>query len=306
MRKADDMIRKQADVLERISSLNVWRRRSERAPHKPLLLLVALARVTQGADRLIKFEELDTILHRLLLQYGPPRHSVHPEYPFWRLQADGIREVVSSQSLTPRRGNTDPLKSELLMYGVKGGFPENIWSEFCGDRAFLEKVARMLLEAHFPESFHDDILTDVGLVLSSTVLPCRRRADFSANVLKAYGNCCAVCGYDVRVGQGTLGIEAAHIKWHQAGGPDEIHNGLALCTIHHKALDYGAIGITDARTIILSCDVSGSSVATWFEPFHGKPLRRAGRNDWAPKLDYIRWHTVEVFRMPSRDLPLAR
>ena len=40
--------------------------------------------------------------------------------------------------------------------------------------------------------------------------------------------------------QETLGIEAAHIKWHQAGGPDTEDNGLALCTLHHKRFDRGA------------------------------------------------------------------
>ncbi len=297
------MLPKQAELLERISRLNVWHKRGERAPHKPLLLLIALARVAQGRDRLIKFDELDPILRRLLLQYGPPRQSVHPEYPFWRLQADEIWEVKSSRPLTQRRGNTDPLRSELLKYGVEGGFPEDIWKEVHGDRALLERAARLLLDAHFPESLHDEILNDLGLSLSSNALQCKRSASFSANVLKAYGNSCAVCGYHIRVGQGTLALEAAHIKWHQAGGPDEVDNGLALCAIHHKALDYGAIGITASRTIIVSCDVSGNSIGQWFEPFHGTPLRRPGRKEWMPNLDFIRWHALQVFRAPARDLP---
>lgn len=37
----------------------------------------------------------------------------------------------------------------------------------------------------------------------------------------------------------SVGLEAAHIKWKQFGGPCEIPNGLALCAIHHKAFDKG-------------------------------------------------------------------
>jgi HNH endonuclease len=81
----------------------------------------------------------------------------------------------------------------------------------------------------------DDILNDLGL--SVPFARHRRRSGaFCNDVLKAYGHCCAVCGYDVRVGRAVLGLEAAHIKWFQAGGPDAVDNGVALCSIHHKAL----------------------------------------------------------------------
>ena len=39
------------------------------------------------------------------------------------------------------------------------------------------------------------------------------------------------------------GWEAAHIQWHSHGGPDQVANGLALCTFHHGAFDRGAIGL---------------------------------------------------------------
>jgi putative restriction endonuclease len=77
-------------------------------------------------------------------------------------------------------------------------------------------------------------------------------------------------------------------------------NGLALCSIHHKALDYGAIGVSEEHAILVSCDVHGSSVKDWFEPFHGKKLRLPPWTEWVPNLRYIRWHSTEVFRLPAR------
>jgi HNH endonuclease len=39
------------------------------------------------------------------------------------------------------------------------------------------------------------------------------------------------------------GLEAAHIKWFQARGPDVVQNGLALCSLHHKIFDLGAFTV---------------------------------------------------------------
>jgi predicted restriction endonuclease len=39
---------------------------------------------------------------------------------------------------------------------------------------------------------------------------------------------CAICGYDTKVGQWDLALDAAHIQWHQAAGPSILQNGLAL------------------------------------------------------------------------------
>lgn len=43
----------QEAILERVRSLNTWKRGGERAPHKPLLLLLSLSRITQSLPRLI-------------------------------------------------------------------------------------------------------------------------------------------------------------------------------------------------------------------------------------------------------------
>lgn len=49
------------DILERLENLNVWRRGDQRAPHKPLLVLLGLAKIARGEERLNPFEE-----------FGPP------------------------------------------------------------------------------------------------------------------------------------------------------------------------------------------------------------------------------------------
>src|SRR5581483_2189532 len=95
-----------AQEAERIAGtfekINIWHRRNERAPHKPLLLLLALARVLRGNPRLEEFRSYEDVMRNLLIKYGPERKSVHPEYPFWRLQADGLWEVLPTDGLRIR------------------------------------------------------------------------------------------------------------------------------------------------------------------------------------------------------------
>jgi putative restriction endonuclease len=66
---------------------------------------------------------------------------------------------------------------------------------------------------------------------------------FRLRVLTAYEYRCAVCGFDVRLGSVSIALDAAHIRWHQAGGPELERNGLALCVLHHKTFDLGALTV---------------------------------------------------------------
>ena len=76
----------------------------------------------------------------------------------------------------------------------------------------------------------------------------RRRRDpaFRERVLMAYQYRCAVCGYDLRLGTQQVALEAAHIKWHQAGGPGSRHCGACARThgsaSHAAQLGLGALG----------------------------------------------------------------
>jgi putative restriction endonuclease len=185
-------------ILTKIDVLNTWRRGDKRAPHKPLLLLLSLANLTQGRQRLIPFGEIEKPLSDLLKHYGPARKSVHPEYPFWRLQSDGLWEVPGSDKLTRRQGGTDPLKSEFIKHDISGGFPVKIFEAFRADRKLLARVIRRLLDGHFPDSLHEDILNELGLSLNSKIR-INRDSQFRLAVIRAYEHRCAICGYDLKI-----------------------------------------------------------------------------------------------------------
>jgi putative restriction endonuclease len=277
--------------------LNVWRRGDERAPHKPLLVLYALGQLQAGAARLIPFDQLERPLERLLEEFGPPRKSPHPELPFYHLQTDGIWEIDENVPLTGRQGSKNPLRTELRKWRIGGGFTVPIFEELRQRPEAVREIAREILAAHFPESLHQSIASATGLDLEATNRNSRRDSDFRQSVVAAWGHRCAFCGYAVQLDNADVGLEAAHIRWCQFGGPDTTDNGLACCSIHHQAFDRGAITVSDELMILVSSRLHGSGrLDDLFIRLHGSALPLPGVKGAQPKREFLAWHRAEVFR----------
>lgn len=150
-------------LFHRFRGLNTWRRDSEEAPHKPLLLLYALGQWHKSRRVRIPFAEVDRDLTALLQEFGPKRATYHPEYPFWRLQNDGIWEVQAPKEMETHESNTDPKRSELLRHDVTGGFPDSVLLVFLADPGLVFDLAQAILDARFPPEQHQQILQRVGL-----------------------------------------------------------------------------------------------------------------------------------------------
>lgn len=284
------------------NNLTVWQRGGQRAPHKPLLALYAFGRCQRREERLISYSKVDRDLKKLLIEFGPFRKSYHPEYPFWRLQNDNVWELKGAEKVTARKGNTDAKKSELIKYDVHGGFTEKIILQLLKDNNLFTEIVNNLLESNFPSSIHGDILQAVGIDLElDPGEKGQRDPNFRDRVLTAYQFQCAICGFNVRVGDSLVAIEAAHIKWHQAGGPDKEYNGIALCSLHHKLFDRGAFTVDKDMVIKVSEKAHGTGgFDEWLLKFHGKLLKSPQRPTCYPKPQFTEWHIREVFKGPSR------
>lgn len=298
------------DIEQRFEKLNVWSRDGERAPHKPLLVLLALAAFSRGQQQL-RFADCEKPLDALLREFGPTRKAYHPEYPFWRLTKDALWELEADGPLRPRASNSDPTRVSLRKADARGHFPADVTRALASDPALVGRIAARVLDGHFPETLHEDILQAVGLTPSTqqqweTVQRRRRDPEFRAAVLMAYQYRCAVCGLDLRLGSLSIGLEAAHVKWHQAFGPDEVANGVCLCTLHHKLFDLGTFTLHPSGRLLVSERVHGT---TGFEEtllrFHGVQAARPIRPEHIVHDDFLDWHRVQVFKREARPLSTA-
>ena len=298
----------QNDALQQIENVSVWKQGTQRAPHKPLLLLMALAAVQRGEERQLPFDQIDDKLRSLLVEYGPQRKSYHPEYPFWRLQNDGdFWEIPQRDALEEARGDRlrtgDIPVSILRDHRASGGFSEPVYEYLTDNPQAVNEITAKILQKNFPPSMHEDLLDAVGMPWLQ-VMTGRQGRDpgFRDAIVRIYEHRCAVCGFDGKLGMSDLALEAAHVMWHAAGGPDREENGVALCVLHHRLLDRGAIGISDDYRILVSQSVhGGAQVTNSVTQFAGRELQKPQAG--TPRIGdrYINWHSSEVFRGPARN-----
>lgn len=289
------------EILNSFQSLTVWKSGDRRAPHKPLLVMLALGYLQNKDQRLLPYKMIEEELERLLEEFGTPRNAGNTHYPFWRLRNDGMWEVEDGDELT-LNSSGGVRKTELRNKDIRAGFTIEVYQFLKEKPSLVGRICSELLDAHFPDTIHQDIIHEAGLNLEDqTVRRKPRDPNFRFNVLQAYEQRCAVCDFDVRMGAKTLCIEAAHIKWHSHGGPDEVSNGIALCTLHHKLFDLGAFTLDENRQFLVSEKVVGTDgFDLWLARFHGETINRPVRAVYGPDTNYIAWNHDQVFKSPSR------
>lgn len=282
------------ELKDRVSNLTIWKKGEQRAPHKPLLILYALGQLQSRKARFLPYNEVRIALKNLLIEFGPLRKSYHPEEPFVRLVRDGIWNLSTSID------NTIINDKWLLGNGVAGGFKEDVYSLLLENPNLVKELAEAVLSQHFPETVHEDILTAVGLNFESRNNR-GRDPEFRDRVLRAYEYSCAVCGFNVRLGNNLIAVEAAHIKWHQAGGPDVEENGIALCSMHHKLFDRGVFTLTKSKQLLVAEGANGTNgLYEWLMRYHGKEIRSPINPNYKPRESFVNWHVREVFKGPAR------
>ncbi len=291
-------------ILQRFETLRQWGSGGERAPHKPLLVLYAIGKMLRGEDRLISYaDDIEENLENLLRDFGPRRDRYNPHFPFWRLQNDEIWEVSNADQIRQTTSG-DPYITDLREHNASGGFNENIAEQLQNNSELTFEIVLSLLNAHFPPSLHEDILQAVDIELPLQAFNTRTRtSNFRKNVLRAYEYKCAICGFDVKLGTSPIALEASHIKWQKAGGPNEAVNGLALCVMHHKLFDRGAFTLSRQWQVLVSDEAHGSvGLQEWLKDFHGQTINFPQRRTYYPEMDFIGWHVREVFQGDYREL----
>ena len=291
-------------VLERLSSLRQHQQDGRRSPHKPLLVLLALGRLPETGSSTLPWSVAEQRLADLIQEFGPTSKTPRAQsaaYPFTRLRADGVWTLDRDVPMN----NVGPLRE-----GVTGRLEASLETALRDRPELLDVVARGLVESHFPGTVAPDVLVSVGLdpdllegrpAGGGSPDQRRRSGTWPAAVIAAWDRQCAFCGFDGAAGGGVVGIEAAHVRWFKLGGPDDLDNGLALCSLHHKLFDRGVLGLDDDLAVVVSQRFSARTPhGRAVYDLHGRPLS-ARPGTPLPAEPHVRWHREQVFL----GLPLA-
>lgn len=299
------------DFLSVLAGLRRARVGGGRAPHKPLFLLWLFGRFLDLGSSAVSYDEAEEPVSRLINDFGPAVANakaareraampfVHLERDLWDLQ---------DQYGHPLPLNTSERGNHLRSLGAHGRLNEHV-ERLLADPRNLAAAARLLLDQHFTPTLEEPICAAAGLdhaTLSAgpaaiaTPKARKRRAGFPEEVLRAYAYSCAMCGFDGALGRNPVGIQAAHVRWHSEDGPDEVHNGLALCSLHHVLFDLGVIGLLpDLRIQVSELYVARNRAGRALDDLHGQPLATPQRG--RPSVDpaFVDWHVREVFKRPG-------
>lgn len=278
---------------------------------KPLLLLLALSMLERGelAENRIAFTAVEARLKKLIARFGlsPSKSAEGPHMPFYHLGNDGGFWLLS-----PRLAK-QTARPPLTFFRDPACFAtfadERLFQRLRDDPDARARAAATLLTCHWPESWHEEILTDLDLPRMRTEAerragsrdqPDRRRSRrFVEETLANYHHRCAICGFHALLARQPFGLDAAHIRWVANDGPDEPDNGLALCKIHHHAFDRGAIGVDPAsRRILLSraFSLQGDENPGFFAALEGTVLRPPRTDTPPPAEHHLAWHHANIFQ----------
>ena len=279
------------EFLDKLAGLRRHSANGVRAPHKPLVLLFALARFKAGQDE-IGYRQADAVLPTLIRTYGPQGTKARVADPFVRLRTDGIWRLDTTPDLFDASGQGKP--AAMAAANSAAGFTPAVLELLRREPDLVDRAARRLLDANFPPGLHDDIAAAIGLDLESGERGVRD-PHFRDAVLRAYLCECAVCRFQLRCGDGLVGLEAAHLRWHAFGGSCDVFNGIALCVLHHRLLDLGVLTLTPKWTIQVSRSVSGPSARAILE-LDDAPIALPVDQALRPSEKSIDWHRRNVFR----------
>jgi putative restriction endonuclease len=159
-------------LLAGFDRIGQFARGGRRAPHKPLLLLYALARLKHDRQTEIRFDATEAIVNPLLRSYGPWGSGAHVSYPYGRLVTDGLWRLPDRAQLLDAQGNVrEKIARER---DAPAGFTPDLLATFEREPELIDVVALHLLERHFAPGLHEEILEAVGLELGNPVAIRRR------------------------------------------------------------------------------------------------------------------------------------
>lgn len=284
------------DFLEQVAAIQMNRTtRLGTALKKPLLLLLVIAKLERGDmhQNRLHFSDIRGELTDLIQRYGgrPTSSNARPEQPFYHLRTSPFWKLTTRHEYPSSR---TARISDLTMPTSFASLDSTVYETLRHSSQTRSHAFQYILDRWWPETVHDELREQLGMPAPTTTRR-PRNVRFVAQVLENYRFSCAFCGFHAIINGRATGIDACHIQWHSANGPDVSENGIALCKLHHWAFDRGILTldammqICVSSTFVVQCDG-----ALPLESLAGKSVVVPSRHTH-PATIHLNWHCQNVF-----------
>lgn len=287
------------EFLTRLDSIVTGKRGDRIAPHKPLYLLYCIAKLQHDGPRLQPFSQVQRELGAALKLFGKPKSGVTPQYPFWRLQHDGLAEVVADGCLEARQGNTDPNVSSLLRSNARGGLVERYHTLLVHDERLRIYVVRRILDVYFPPELHEEVLRFFDLTASdlpNDLVP-KWPVSFKDKVITAYGGVCSVSGYSATWEGKPTGVDATPLFWPISEEICTVSSAIALSPLCAKFYHLGFLALdADYRVMVSHQLREPPESKSKFSELRGMMIQLPARHENYPSQQAMAQHRRWVFK----------
>jgi len=286
--------------------------------------MLALTRLLSTGTSALTWLEVHRKLAALITAFGPSSKTASAQaaaYPFTRLRSDGLWTLIPDVPMD----RVTPLQEQAVVGQLEAGL--QVWL-LAHPHVALQAVHELAV-TNFAPTVIPDVLAAIGLDADTLDLPGTATADlldgppndaatlladdarrsptdrkrstaWRHQVLLAWDRACAFCGYDGQLLNTPVGLEAAHIRWFQFSGPDDVDNGLALCSLHHKLFDRGVLGLTtNLRVQVSAAFTARSPAARGIYALHQQTLVQERPGHTTPSPEHLRWHQRQIFKAPA-------
>jgi putative restriction endonuclease len=292
----------QTDWLRKLTQLNKAR---DNAPHKPLMLLVFLDIVENGALVGSRLPLTPELAYRFVTYFEVARHrrSARPDVrmPFHHLSTDGF--------WSPRTDTGVVSKHRATTAYVE---PDPEFVEVCRDPEFRRQARCVLIENHFEAAERNALYHLIGMEIPPADEIARnacfetpndaenegRSARFRLDIVSAYNYTCALTGYRVTTIAAGAIVDAAHIHQFSDSRNNDPNNGIALCKNAHWQFDAGLWTIDDEYRVVVAREAFSEASPNQkpLSDMHGQPLLLPRDELIWPSRVNLAWHRAKKFR----------
>ena len=301
-----------------IASMRLGKLGDRIKPHKPLMLLAVLDLVDAGLiednrihysqDLVERFQEYFEAVKQEgdWCQPAPPFFHLRSS-SFWRHKAIEGREdqyAMLHSSGGGSRRIVDNVEYAFLSedaYAIVSNLEHRVdLREFILDTFFSVAEQEALREVMGQEreiSLYEAVLEQRRVAQARETRSVVRSAAFRRVVLRSYDYQCAMCGLRIVIPDIQSPIDAAHlIPWH-ATQDDSPSNGMALCKLHHWALDTHLVApTTDYYWRVSDVLDKRRNSERELTRFDGLPILMPRNENAYPSKAAVRWRLIRLAR----------